>query len=425
MSAALRVHDKETWRSGSARPVSMLTFELLAAGSVLLATRVYFLSELLVVLSALAALFLAGTAFLILVILVQESGRWGVRKFNDAKRAKALSLKTYKETLPNRNPSREALIVHALRVTGRARCWIRYNTTREPASRVIPRPPEKYVEEAKRDFPSAVEGVGFVACPSQAGTGGGPSIRRDMNYLTRLRNLGAVATSVGAGILAVSVLVLPSLRAQNPELQQKLSEVKESMAVNKMLLAQYTWMEQDIISIKGDQKKEEMYNVQLGPDGKPQKTPVDPSSVSDDQRRHWGLRARIIEKKTEEYQQYGQAIKTLVQQYVPPDKDMLQQAYQAGNVMIGPMGGAPGEYRLVISNYLKQGDNMTLVMNKAQKALVSLSISTYLSDPSDAVNVNVQFARIPGGPNHVATETINGVNKQLTITVQNSNYQHQ
>jgi len=49
---------------------------------------------------------------------------------------------------------------------------------------------------------------------------------------------------------------------------------------------------------------------------------------------------------------------------------MLQQAYQQGNVMMGPVGGAPGEYRLVISNYVKQGDNMTLVMNKAQKSLV-------------------------------------------------------
>jgi hypothetical protein len=66
---------------------------------------------------------------------------------------------------------------------------------------------------------------------------------------------------------------------------------------------------------------------------------------------------------------------------------------------------------------------MTLIMNKEQKALISLSISTYLSDPSDAVTVNVQFARLPGGPNHVASETINGTSKHLTIEVQNSNYQ--
>ncbi len=241
----------------------------------------------------------------------------------------------------------------------------------------------------------------------------------------RIGNMGATAALLGVGILAVSALIVPRLTAQNPEMQQRVAEVKESMAVNKQFLAQYTWMEQDIISIKGEEKKEELYNVQLGPDGKPQKTPIDPSTVSDDDRRRRGLRGRIIEKKTEEYKEYGEQIKSLVQQYVPPEKEMLQQAYQQGNVMMGPVGGAPGEYRLVISNYVKQGDSMTLVMNKAQKALVSLSISTYLSDPSDAVKVNVQFARIPNGPNHVTTETIDGVSKKLTITVQNTNYQHQ
>ena len=161
---------------------------------------------------------------------------------------------------------------------------------------------------------------------------------------------------LAAAILTTSLLVAPVTPAQNPEMQQRITEVKDAIAVNKQLLAQYTWTEQDIISIKGDEKKEELYNVQLGPDGKPQKTPIDPSSVSDDERHRRGLRGRIIEKKTEEYQQYGQAIKTLVQQYVPPDRDMLQQAYQAGNVMIGPVGGTPGEYRLVINNYVKQGD---------------------------------------------------------------------
>src|SRR5271169_2067253 len=89
---------------------------------------------------------------------------------------------------------------------------------------------------------------------------------------------------LAAGILTTSVLVAPIVRAQNPEMQQRMTEVKDAMAVNKQLLAQYTWMEQDIISIKGDEKKEELYNVQLGPDGKPQKTPIDPSSVSDDER---------------------------------------------------------------------------------------------------------------------------------------------
>ena len=224
-------------------------------------------------------------------------------------------------------------------------------------------------------------------------------------------------------VLVTSLLIGRKVAAQNPAMQEKVAAVKEAIAINKQALAQYTWTEQDIISLKGEEKKEEIYNVQLGPDGKPQKTPVDPSSVSDDDRKRRGLRGRIIEKKTEEYQEYAQSIKTLIQQYVPPDKDMIQQAYQQGNIMMGPVG-ASGEVKLVISNYIKQGDNMTLVVDKAQMSLLSLSIATYLSDPSDAVNVSVQFSRLPNGPNHVSSETINGVSKQLTIAVQNTNYQH-
>lgn len=30
--------------------------------------------------------------------------------------------------------------------------------------------------------------------------------------------------------------------------------------------------------------------------------------------------------------------------------------------MMGPAAGAPGEYRLVLSNYIKQGDAKTLVV---------------------------------------------------------------
>ena len=44
---------------------------------------------------------------------------------------------------------------------------------------------------------------------------------------------------------------------------------------------------------------------------------------------------------------------------------MIQQSYQQGNIMMGPEG-APGEFRLVISNYIKQGDKMTLVVDKNQ-----------------------------------------------------------
>jgi len=224
------------------------------------------------------------------------------------------------------------------------------------------------------------------------------------------------------GTLALGMTLAPLLPAQNPEMQEKMAEVKQAVAQNKQLLAQYTWVEQVTISLKGEEKKQEHFQVRLGPDGKQQKQSLDPPPQEPE---HEGrLKRHIVEKKTEEYEDYADQIKALIQQYVPPDKDMLQQAYQAGNAMVGAEPGAPGQYRVVISNYIKQGDNMTLVMDKAQKNLISVTIATYLNDPSDAVNVSVQFAGMPGGPNHVSAETINGVSKHLTIAIQNSNYQH-
>jgi hypothetical protein len=217
-----------------------------------------------------------------------------------------------------------------------------------------------------------------------------------------------------------------STPAPNPEMQQRVADLKAAMAKNKQALAQYTWVEQDTISLKGDVKKQEQFQVTLGPDGKPQKTPLNPAPPPQQAApsgRGGRLKQHVVEKKTEEYKDYADQIKALIQQYVPPDKDAIEQARQKGNISLSPQADTPGQYKLVITNYVKQGDNMTLVIDKTTQSLVSLSIATYLNDPKDAVTVSSQFSAVPGGPNHVASQTINGVSKQLTIAVQNSNYQ--
>jgi hypothetical protein len=230
-------------------------------------------------------------------------------------------------------------------------------------------------------------------------------------------------------VLTMGMASAQSTPAQNPDVQQKVADLKAAMAKNKQALAQYTWVEQDTISLKGEQKKQEHFQVRLGPDGKPIKTSLDqPASPAPAQPQTAGrpggrLKEKVVEKKKEEYKDYADSIKALIQQYLPPDKDAIEQARQKGNISVSPSADSPGQYKLVIANYVKQGDNMTLVLDKSTQSLVSLSIGTYLTDPKDAVNVTAQFSTIPGGPNHVASQTINGVSKQLTIAVQNSNYQ--
>ena len=223
--------------------------------------------------------------------------------------------------------------------------------------------------------------------------------------------------------LVVGALPIPSLNAQNPELQERVAEIKGAAAKNKQALASYSWNEVVTISLKGEQKKQEHFQVRLGPDGKPQKTSLDPPAEAAPPS-GGRLKQHVVAKKKEEFSDYADAMKALAQQYVPPDGALLQQAYAKGNITLGPTAGAPNEVQLVVHNYLKPQDSMTLVFDKEQKALMSLQIASYMSDPKDAMTLKVTFSRLPDGTNHVNTVVMDGASKQLNVATQNSNYQH-
>jgi hypothetical protein len=226
-------------------------------------------------------------------------------------------------------------------------------------------------------------------------------------------------------VLLVSLISNP-VRAQNPELQQRVAEIEQMATKNKQALAQYTWVEQVTISLKGEQKKQEQFQVRLGPDGNPQKTSLDPpaSSSSSEGGRPRRLREHVVAKKTEEYTQYADQMKALAQQYLPPSKERLQQAYEQGNVTLSPAAAAPNELELVIRNYLKPQDSLTLVFDRAQKQLLRVQIASYMDGPKDKMNLTVQYNRLPDGSNQISNVVIDGVSKQMNVATQNSDYQH-
>ena len=225
--------------------------------------------------------------------------------------------------------------------------------------------------------------------------------------------------------LVIYALAAPSgaLRAQNPELQQRVAELKESMAKNKQVLATYTWHETDTVKLKGEVKKVSNFQVRSGPDGKPQKTSLDqPQQAQQQQQSGRGgkLKERVVEKKKEEFKDYGEDMKNLAGQYLPPDKDKIQAAVAAGNVALQPEGDA---VKIVFKNYVKQGDSMTITFNKTAKQITSIAIASWMDDPKDAMNLTVEFSKLPDGTNYTSSTTIDGVAKQLTVVMQNSNYQ--
>jgi len=197
------------------------------------------------------------------------------------------------------------------------------------------------------------------------------------------------------------------------------------MAKNKQVLATYTWHETDTVKLKGEVKKVSNFQVRLGPDGKPQKTSLDqPQQAAQQQQTGGGrggrLKQRVVEKKKEELKDYGGDMKELAAQYLPPDKDKIQAAVAAGKVSLNPDGS--DAVKIVFKDYVKQGDSMTLTFNKAAKQITSIAIASWMDDPKDAMNLTVEFSKLPDGTSYTSSTTIDGVAKQLTVVMQNSNY---
>lgn len=226
-----------------------------------------------------------------------------------------------------------------------------------------------------------------------------------------------LASAVGTFIL----LSYSGVVAQSPELEQKVMAIKQAQALNKQKLAQYTWQETETISLNGEVKDTKIYQVQIGPNGQQQKTEISDQKAQSSGGREGRMKERIVEKKTEEYQEYGQQIGALAKQYTSPSPNRLMQAKQQGNISLQLASG--GAVNVVIRNYIKPNDSVTMTIDGQTKSPVSIQVSSYLNDLSDAVTIAADFARLRDGTNHVANSTVNGVSKHLTVNEQNSNYQ--
>jgi hypothetical protein len=216
---------------------------------------------------------------------------------------------------------------------------------------------------------------------------------------------------------AVWALVLHP-QATGQQLQEALSTVKEAVAKNQAALRQYVWAEQTNVSFKGEVKKTTYYQCQYGPDGTVQKAPTGGSAPPPEKR---GVRGRVVEKKTDELQTYMEQAGALVKQYVPPNPQQMEQAFQAGNGSLIP--GGQGVIQLKFNNYVKPGDSMVFTFNTAAKALTQIDVNTYMNDQKDAVTLVVNFQTLPGGPNYVAQTVLNAPAKSTQVQTTSTNFQ--
>jgi hypothetical protein len=208
-----------------------------------------------------------------------------------------------------------------------------------------------------------------------------------------------------------------SVTAQNSDMQQKFAAVKQSAAENQQKLHQYQWVETTELTLKGEPKPPRQSLCHYGPDGTVQKTPMGPPPEPPSGGR---LKRHVVEKKTEEMQDYMGDVKSLLSMYVPPDPQRMQQAYQAGKFSLNPSGGA---LNLVFTDYAQPGDQMTLIFDTAARKITGLHVNTYMGEAKDTVTLRVQMASLPDATNYAQQTVLDAAAKKLQVTTTNSDYQ--
>jgi hypothetical protein len=206
--------------------------------------------------------------------------------------------------------------------------------------------------------------------------------------------------------VVVAWFMLGALAQAEPTLSQRVAQIDQTLQANQTALAQYTWQQQEVITVNGSVKKQALYQVKPVAGALPQRSLVgrDNSRLSPDD------------------EAYAEQIAALATSYAQPQPGKLVQLLNQGSVIVNPTD-TPSVVSIDAQGYIKQGDDCTIVFNNATNQVVSIKVASFLTDPLSMVHINAQYAQLPEGVNHVATLRVDGLSNSLVISEQNLNYQ--
>jgi hypothetical protein len=225
--------------------------------------------------------------------------------------------------------------------------------------------------------------------------------------------------------------VLP-LSAQQPAApaggKDHAAAVKQSLQTSMAALRQYQWVETTAVSMKGEEKSRTQSSCVYSADGKVQKTPMaapEPESNGRDRGRDKdrdrGVKARVVENKKEEISDATKEAIAVVKDYVPPDPARIQAAKDAGKLTVS-QPDPQGRVTIVIKDYAKAGDTLTLDVNAASDRISAVTVSTFTDKAKDAVQLKISFGALTDGTMYPATTNLDVKSQNLAVVIQNSGY---
>lgn len=209
--------------------------------------------------------------------------------------------------------------------------------------------------------------------------------------------------------------------AQDTSLEQKVVAIAERQASNKAELADYTWQQQEIIKVKDQLEDKRLFQVELGVDGRAEKTPLDlPEENSSSQKAERGMREWLAQKKQHALQQYAGKVKELAESYAEASPGLLRSAYERRDISVQP--AEANRVRLFIHNYVKSGDTATWTFDEKSNVLQNLEVVSYLSDIKEPVEIQIRFSRLQNGPDYIDEISATDTKKKLLVVIRRLDY---
>ena len=187
---------------------------------------------------------------------------------------------------------------------------------------------------------------------------------------------------------------------------------------NAMALQQYTWKSQTQIRKDGEVKATKLYSSRYAADGTIVQLLLQEESAKLPK---FGIRGMVAKKKKEEAQKLIEALQRLAKSYgeLPPDK--MQEFMKTAEATLDTNGQQP-LLRLESTDVLQPGDSMIVWLDANTRRQRRVEINTNFD--GKPVRIVTEFSDLPNGPTYVARSIVDYPREELTLTMENFDYEH-
>lgn len=218
-------------------------------------------------------------------------------------------------------------------------------------------------------------------------------------------------------IVLMSIALTSGLFAQT-EIQDDIAMIKKNLMDSKEKIKQYEWIETTTSFINGEQKSVKQNQCYYSVDGKLTKVATGATTQANTP---GGVRGKVIANKKEEMADYVTVAVAKIQTYLPPDAGKIQNIYGAGKSTIQVLE-PNNKFKISFPDYNEPGDVLAVSLDRTNKKLMALDVTTSVDDPKQKVVFNITFSNLPDGTQFQGKTTLDAKEKNLKIVIENSGF---